>query len=42
METLSSILAWRIARTEEPSGLQSVGFQRVRHDCNVLAWKHAQ
>ena len=27
-----SILAWRIPRTEEPSGLQSTGSQRVRHD----------
>ena len=26
-----SILAWRIAWTEEPSRLQSMGFQRVRH-----------
>ena len=23
---------WRIPRTEEPGGLQSVGLQRVRHD----------
>ena len=30
--THSSILAWRIPRTEEPSGLQSVGLQRVRQD----------
>ena len=30
--THSSILAWRIAWTEEPGGLQSVGSQRVRHD----------
>ena len=28
----SSILAWRIPWTEEPGGLQSMGFQRVRHD----------
>ena len=28
----SSILAWRIPWTEEPSGLQSVGLQRVGHD----------
>ena len=28
----SSILAWRIPRTEEPGGLQSTGSQRVRHD----------
>ena len=32
MVTHSSILAWRIPRTEEPGGLQSVGSQRVRHD----------
>ena len=29
--THSSILAWRIPRTEEPAGLQSMGSQRVRH-----------
>ena len=28
----SSILAWKIPRTEEPGGLQSMGSQRVRHD----------
>ena len=28
----SSILAWRIPRTEEPGGLQSIGSQGVRHD----------
>ena len=28
----SSILAWKIPRTEEPGGLQSMGLQRVRHD----------
>ena len=32
MGTHSSILAWRIPRTEEPRGLQSIGSQRVRHD----------
>ena len=32
MEIHSSILAWRIPWTEEPSGLQSMGPQRVRHD----------
>ena len=32
MATHSGILAWRIAGTEEPGGLQSVGSQRVRHD----------
>ena len=30
--TLSSILAWRILQTEEPSGLQSTGSQRVGCD----------
>jgi len=29
MATHSSVLAWRIAQTEEPGGLQSVGSQRV-------------
>ena len=32
METHSSILAWRILRTEEPDGLQSIESQRVGHD----------
>ena len=32
MATQSSILAWRIPWTEEPSGLQSMGLQRVGHD----------
>ena len=27
-----SILAWRIPRTEEPGGLQSMGSQGVGHD----------
>ena len=31
--THSSVLAWRIPRTEEPGGLQAMGLQRVRHDC---------
>ena len=30
--THSSILAWRIPWTEEPGGLQSMGWQRVRHE----------
>ena len=30
--TLSSILAWEIPRTEEPSRLQSMGPQTVRHN----------
>ena len=29
MATHSSVLAWRIPRTEEPGGLQSMGSQRV-------------
>ena len=33
MTTHSSILAWRIPWTEEPDGLQSMGSQRVEHDC---------
>ena len=32
MATHSSILAWRIPRTEESSGLPSMGSHRVRHD----------
>ena len=38
MATHPNILAWRILRTEEPSGLQSMGLQRVRHDS---ATKHS-
>ena len=37
MATHSSILAWRIPRTEEPGRLQSMGSQRVRHD-----WAHGK
>ena len=32
MATNSSILAWRIPRTEEPGGLQSMGLQGVGHN----------
>ena len=32
MATHSSILAWTILWTEEPSGLLSMGSHRVRHD----------
>ena len=32
MATRSSVLAWRIPKTEEPGGLQSIGLQRVRRD----------
>ena len=37
MATHSSILAWRIPGTEEPSGLPSVGSHRVRQDWSDLA-----
>ena len=39
MATHSSILAWEIPRTEEPSELQSMRSQRVRHN---LSTKHQQ
>ena len=32
MATHSSVLAWRIPRTQAPGRLQSMGSQRVRHD----------
>ena len=32
MATYCSFLAWRIPRTEEPGGLQSMGSQRVGHN----------
>ena len=32
MAIYSSILAWKILRTEEPGGLQSMGLQGVGHD----------
>ena len=32
MATHSSVLAWRIPWTEQPSGLQSMGLQGVGHD----------
>ena len=32
MANHTSLLAWRIPWTEEPSGLQSMGLQRVGHD----------
>ena len=32
MATHSNLLAWRIPRTEETRGLQSMGSQRVGHD----------
>ena len=32
MATHSTTFAWKIPRTEEPGGLQSMGSQRVRHN----------
>ena len=37
MATHSSVLAWRIAGTQEPSGLPSMGLHRVGHDWSDLA-----
>ena len=41
MASHSSILAWRIPWAEEPSGLQSVELQRVRHDWVTNTWEYA-
>ena len=35
MATHSSILAWKIPWREEPGELQSVGSQRVEHNCVI-------
>ena len=35
MATHSSMLAWKIPRTEEPGRLQSMGLPRVRHDLAI-------
>ena len=37
MATNSSILAWKIPWMEEPSGPQSMGLQRVGHECIYYA-----
>ena len=37
MATHSSVLAWRIPGTGEPSGLPSMGLHRVGHDRSNLA-----
>ena len=37
--TYSTILAWRILWTEEPGRLQSIGWQRVRHEGSGLTHK---
>ena len=39
MATYASVLAWRIPWTEKPGGLQSMGSQRVRHDCATNTFK---
>ena len=41
MATHSSILAWRIPRTEEPGRLYSIGSQRVGRNWNDLVCTHA-
>ena len=41
MATHSSILAWRIPRTEGPGGLQSMGSRRVGHDWSHLGCRQA-
>ena len=40
MATHSSSLAWRIAWTEKPGGVQSVGSPRVRQDRSDSAHVH--
>ena len=40
MATPSSILAWKIPRTEEPGRLQSMRLQRVRHDWATSLYFH--
>ena len=41
MATHSSILPWRIPRTEEPGGLWSMGLQKVRYHWSDLVHTHA-
>ena len=40
MATNPSVLAWEIPRTEEHGGLQSMGSQRVRHDCATFSERY--
>ena len=40
MATHSSSLAWEIPWTEEPGGLQSMGWQRLRHDWATSPFTH--
>ena len=39
---LLGILSWRIPWTEEPGGLQSMGSQRVGHDCSSKLMLHVK
>ena len=39
MATQLSILDWRTSWTEEPEGLQSLGWQKVGDDSSILAWR---
>ena len=41
MATHSSILAWRTPWAKAPDGLQSMGSQRVGHDCVTDVFKPA-
>ena len=36
------IVAWRIPWTEEPGGLQPMGSQRARHDCETNIYFFSQ
>ena len=38
MATHSSTIAWRIPWTEQPGRLQSMGSQKVRHDCPTFTF----
>ena len=42
MASHSSILVWKIPRTEEPGGLKSMGLQRVEQNRTNLESTHAQ
>ena len=42
MATQFSILAWRIPRTEEPGGLQSMRSQRVGQDRGTNTHTHTE
>ena len=41
MAIQSSVLAWRIPRTKEPGGLQSIDLQKVRHNWSNWLCMHA-